>query len=166
MTDIAQLVEKKNAWLASQVDVEYPTKESLQGRDLYLSRQQTAHAVEYKNPLHPDDIEMEIYVIDFHRLTIMFAMLQAKFWQAESEQSLIVEFLTQIIFDENHPMYIAFAEGEPCACALTTPGDGIVLISDLWSLDPAHEAAFIAQLFDRIKLETQIDAPIWVEFID
>lgn len=123
----------KNQWLADQVNVQFPTKESLAGHKIY--QQHTSQRSYRVETIENDPVSVleqaEIYVVDFHRLTIMFALLQATRWQNESEQELIIEFLTQIIYSEPCDLILAFANGEPIASAIFTVSDSEALISDI-----------------------------------
>ncbi len=125
------IVEIKNQWLWSQVDVEYPTPESLKGRALYqahtASRQVQPFASQPQDSAALDDI----FLVDFHRLTIMFALLQAAQMETEAEQNLLVEFFTQIIFSEPCSLYVGFENSQPVAAAIVTAHDDNVLVSDI-----------------------------------
>ncbi|MBD1557539.1 flavodoxin [Vibrio sp. S9_S30] len=130
-----ELVERKNQWLCSQVDVKYPTKESLAGRKLYKAFQSNkAYTTESVNRSFIDDIADEIFIVDFHRLTICFATLYSNHWEEKESQSLIIEFLTQIILEPDFPIIIGFKNGEPIGCALGTILDKKILISDIYLL--------------------------------
>ena len=126
------IVDSKNKWLWSQVDVEYPTAESLQGRSLYQalieSRQVEELSVSEPQPAVALD---DIYLVDFHRLTIMFALLQATQFDSEQQQNLLVEFFTQIIYSQPCSLYLGFADGQPAAAAILTEQDNQVLLSDI-----------------------------------
>ncbi|EKO3376671.1 hypothetical protein KW419_21755 [Vibrio fluvialis] len=124
------IVEIKNQWLWSQVDVEYPTPESIKGRALY----QTLSEQRQTQPLLDQPVQGkldDIYLVDFHRLTIMFALLQASQMASEEEQNLLVEFFTQIIYSEPCALYLGFSESEPVAAAILTAQADAVLLSDV-----------------------------------
>ncbi|WP_083602539.1 hypothetical protein [Vibrio spartinae] len=126
--NIAQI---KNQWLSAQVDVAYPTPQSLAGRDLYLaSVQQCAYQnIELKTvtELMPQDV----YRVDFHRLTVMFAQLQATQYHALTEQEAIIEFFTQIIYSPPCELYLGFEQGKPVAAGILTQTETDILVSDL-----------------------------------
>jgi len=158
MTDsIPKVANLKNQWLSQHVDVQYPTQESLAGRKLYLS------SVE-KRSIQPFTLTKEdngfisaddIFLVDFHRLTVMFALLQSKRWTESSEQELIVEFLTQIIYSEPCELYIGFTEGEPTAAAIVTRTDSAILISDIITTsEDAQQSAkrFAASLLHKLDI--------------
>ncbi len=133
MTDsIPHVVTVKNQWLFDQVEVEFPTPESLRGRSVYKklcanTKVTTFVPSEYGETFNLDDI----FQVDFHRLTIMFSILQALRGQTEQEQNDLVEFFTQIIFSEPCSLYVAFYQAEPVAAAIVTEIEGQLLVSDI-----------------------------------
>ena len=91
-------IERKNAWLHDLVEVEFPTPESLKGRETYF---QATNAQEYqivaKDSLLEGEANLQaddIFLVDFHRLTIMFSILQSQRWEEQYDQEMIVEYLT------------------------------------------------------------------------
>ncbi|WP_104403096.1 flavodoxin [Vibrio penaeicida] len=135
------LVERKNQWLYSQVDVKYPTKESLAGRKLYQHFQSNkAYSTESSNPSFTSNIADDLFIVDFHRLTICFATLYSNLWEDKDSQSLIIEFLTQIILEPDFPIIIGFKNGEPIGCALGTIWDKEILISDIYLLNERKDS--------------------------
>lgn len=158
----------KNRWLASQIDVEFPTPESRAGYALY--QQRIAHAI--TEPLHlsldnqaahfsADDL----FLVDFHRLTIFFAQLQAQVWQTPEQQALTIEFFTQIIYSEPCDLYLGFQAGEPVACAILTQQEETALISDVVTLgnDATLAEDFVRALMQRCQLKDR--AEIFIESI-
>lgn len=155
---IAQL---KNQWLYKQVEVEFPTKESLKGKEIYqeslkgrtynICEQQTLNA----EPSDAFKLE-DVFVADFHRLTVMFALMQAKRWHTENEQQMIVEFLTQIIYSEPCQLYLGFSGGEPTACGIVTYTDDEMLISDLYAENESKRNAFIAALLEKESVREKL----------
>lgn len=134
MTELTpNICSVKNQWLAQQIDVEYPTKESIAGRKVYLSKaqEQVCENIEPSNMADVSYALEDIYLVDFHRLTVMFALLQSQRWQDKKEQELIVEFLTQIIYSEPCQLYVGFHNGEPSAAAIVTEHDNSLLVSDI-----------------------------------
>lgn len=72
-TQIVNYLNDKNNWLAEQVNVAFPTPQSIEGRDLYL---QAEKSKEYKltqqfQLLSSTWID-DVVLVDFHRLTIIF----------------------------------------------------------------------------------------------
>lgn len=161
---IPKIAEIKNEWLFQQVDVEFPTKESIAGLEVYkaslASRQyQPFDAdVEVADEFKQDDI----FLVDFHRLTVMFALVQASQWQEQSDRDLILEFLSQIIYSEPCSLYLGFSAGEPVAAAIVTHAEQSVLISDVVvKSQPLSEPSFIAGLCRKLDLNASSD--VWVE---
>ncbi|WP_117234080.1 flavodoxin [Vibrio maerlii] len=154
-----QLVEAKNQWLSSHVDVPYPTKESLLGRSLYqeYSKQCSIEPVEVSNE---DIVGFDLHKVDFHRLTVMFADLQASRWKGE-ERALVLEFLSQIILDDVVELYIV-GDGSGLVSAFTLTkiehslliGDLIITQSDLLQQD-------VVAMVNKVYAEPVTH--IWVE---
>ncbi|EEX94098.1 hypothetical protein VIOR3934_08186 [Vibrio orientalis CIP 102891 = ATCC 33934] len=165
-TLIPQIAQIKNSWLYQQIDVQFPTKESLKGLELY---KQAVATREYQvvtelptieTPFSPDDI----FLVDFHRLTVMFALIQASQWQSDFEQEMIVEFLTQIIYSEPCSLYLGFQSGEPVAAAIITKSEQNVLISDvvIKGREPSS-TDFIAALLSKLSNEFPANIEILIE---
>lgn len=125
------VVAIKNQWLLSQVDVEFPTTESLQGRDIYQALSQNTHVIPLSVQASDESLQQEIYLVDFHRLTVWFALLQATRCTDPQQQSLLVEFFTQIIYAPPCQLFVGFHLGEPVAAGMVTEHQGTVLLSDL-----------------------------------
>ncbi|GLO63745.1 hypothetical protein MACH09_42530 [Vibrio sp. MACH09] len=149
------VTEKKNQWLLSHVDVAYPTPESLAGKALYLKSQIN---VEYsqrtvQTKLTESKFIDDIYLVDFHRLTVMFAQLQASQWPNAEEQAVVLEFFAQISLSPDQPMYIGFKKGTPVICALLTAHNGDLLISDIATNcdDEEIKAQFADQLIEIVN---------------
>jgi hypothetical protein len=159
MSVLADIVEQKNQWLISQVDVPYPTEESVKVRDLYLNACGNSVCQIFEpSPLAQSTAYYdEIYLVDFHRLTVMFAQLQANQWQEAGHQVSILEFFAQIIISEQQPLYIGFKAGEPAACGLVTYLNDQLLISDVVAADgdPVHCELFVSQLIGQLAVDEQ-----------
>lgn len=161
MKDVAaRLYKQKNQWLASQIDVDFPTPESLKGRDLYTESLTGC----YLEPFQPGDItdpQLEWHCVDFHRLTVMFALLQSERWVVESQKNVVVEFFAQIILDPTYELFISFHEGKAVAAAMITRDEEVVLISDIVA-STEYSDEFIAnsliQSFDIAKT-----GDVWIE---
>lgn len=132
-----ELVEKKHQWLISHVDVNFPTAESILGRDLYIAREKQVQYVEIAatemETLDPSLLD-DVYLVDFHRLTVMFAQLQSTLWSDKSAQNYVLEFFAQIALSQDHDLYIGFKDGQATVCGVATMSDHTLLISDLVSL--------------------------------
>ena len=138
------IAETKNNWLYAQVDVEFPTKESLAGRALYQSQVEhkqyqelNIEALSSSNDLFAAE---DVFIVDFHRLTVMFSILFAKQWQSDEEQQLIIEFLTQIIYSEPCELYVGFQNEELVATAILTRDKGQLLVSDIATLNKVSDS--------------------------
>ncbi|WP_234496861.1 hypothetical protein [Vibrio maritimus] len=164
MKDIAtRLQNNKNQWLASQVEGGYPTKESLKGRDLYLEAQSSCH-LEPLEAGHESAFDIEWHLVDFHRLTIMFSILQSKRWANEKHQQLIVEFLTQIIVEPAHSLYLGFLKGNPIAAAMLCQEGETTLISDITCDNETcliDSDSLAASLIQSVGIAT--NSQIWLE---
>ena len=133
MEELPEVAQKKNKWLVSQVDVEYPTPESLKGRDLYLAHENPSRYTKLNTELteHQQPIADEVYLVDFHRLTVMFSILQASRWDSEEERAYVLEFFSQIILNDECQLFVGFANTTPVGCAIVTHAEDDVLISDV-----------------------------------
>ncbi|NRF26941.1 flavodoxin [Vibrio coralliilyticus] len=158
------IVETKNQWLSQHIDVEFPTKESLAGRQLYMAKSQDSQFETLVSLPEPSTAfsEQDIFKVDFHRLTVMFSLLQSKRWEEQNEQELIVEFLSQIIFSEPCDLYVGFQNGEPTAAAIVTKLDDSLLISDVISTLGEH-SAFVSSLVNHASVESSLYSYIYIE---
>lgn len=158
------IVETKNQWLSQHIDVEFPTKESLAGRQLYLTKSQDSQFEKLVGLPEPSTIfsEQDIFKVDFHRLTVMFSLLQSKRWEEQNEQELIVEFLSQIIFSEPCDLYVGFQNGEPSAAAIITKNGKELLVSDVVNLSGNNDE-FVASLLTHSTLEATNCEAIYIE---
>ncbi|MBN3495202.1 flavodoxin [Vibrio neptunius] len=160
----SSIIVAKNQWLSQHVDVEFPTQESLLGRALFLEKSAACEVrkLSHESESHEESRILDIYKVDFHRLTVMFALLQSKRWDKRHEQKLIVEFLSQIIFSEPCDLYIAFLNGESAASAIVTKQQNTLLISDIVTLGSEREA-FIASLLSHQSIEAPLFSDIYIE---
>ncbi|SHO58498.1 hypothetical protein [Vibrio quintilis] len=135
MVGIPQVVDEKIKWLSGQVDVEFPTEPSLKGRSIYLaSIKQCRYSEIVPDPAsdaYTDEALTNTYLVDFHRLTVMFALLQANQYDGQAEKDAIVEFFTQIILSPPCQLYLGFEAGQAVAAAIITRNDSELLISDI-----------------------------------
>ncbi|MCK6263885.1 flavodoxin [Vibrio sp. ZSDE26] len=165
----------KNQWLLQHVDVKYPTKESLEGKALYEQRISSVEydkwdsSASYDKPLF--DVE-NVYRVDFHRLTVMFSLLQSSQWKGEKQQANVLEFFTQIILSPPCELYIAFLDGEPSAAAIVTESDDTLLISDIVVTDKNNTIAegqdalrmsFVTHLIGLTNEKTESDRAVYIE---
>lgn len=169
MTDtIPHIAKIKNQWLAEQVDVQYPTKESLAGRKLYLAKAEQQHFTTLDTDIQyePNFAQEDIFLVDFHRLTVMFSLLQSQRWDKPEEQELIVEFLTQIIYSEPCQLYLGFSNGEPVAAAVVTTTDDAFLISDVvvnQASDIENCTRFALSIANKLSLNISSSCELYLE---
>ncbi|OEF23485.1 hypothetical protein [Vibrio rumoiensis] len=135
-SQVESYINDKNRWLTGQVDVEFPTPQSIDGRDLYLKKQQTKEYVcnEWADLLKPQPWLHEVILVDFHRLTIMFSVLQATQWADDVEaEKLIIEFLTQIILSDEYQLYIGIVDSKPVTALIGKQDteNNVTLFSDI-----------------------------------
>jgi hypothetical protein len=174
---LPEIVKKKNEWLIGQVEVQYPTQESLKGRDLYseLAKSKRYSHLETVMPESSPSSSLvdELYLIDFHRLTVMFSVLQASQWAEEQERAYVLEFFSQIILSEEFRLYIGFIDTNPVACAIVTQQGEEILISDIVvdaeyaksadiSSTTSFNLPFVKQLVDFLNID-RANGTIWVE---
>jgi hypothetical protein len=151
------IVELKNNWLYQQVDVEYPTQESLIGRAIYQQHQTERRCEPWSPIASPEGNHGDVYLADFHRLTIAFALLQADQYLDESDKSHIIEFLTQIMYSEPCELYLGFEKGRAVACAIITRSSGQVLVSDIVVKNGSQfvdAEGFASLLIDKLTIDT------------
>ncbi|MGO2497902.1 MAG: flavodoxin [Vibrio litoralis] len=119
-SQIESYILAKNQWLSKQVDVEFPTPESLIGRKVYLESQQNIkYSLSEVQSLLSNKVGLDVIEVDFHRLTILFSIIQAsQFSDNPEQQSLVIEFLTQIILDDEYQLFLGFDDGEPVSALI------------------------------------------------
>ncbi|MGF1762062.1 hypothetical protein [Aliivibrio kagoshimensis] len=163
-TLIEQKYLEKMSWMQSHVDVQYPTQESVIGKDYYLATEATETDtylldIDILNTLPLPPFSDEIVLIDNHRLTIRFAMLLSEKWPDHKES--VFEFLTQIILDESYQLFLAIEQGGPTACALVANvTNETVMISDLAfanNMKTINKQSFIVKLCQRLQLESDLN---------
>lgn len=153
-------VERKNAWLHDLVEVEFSTPESLKGREIYFQAlDHQAYQVVDKDTLLMGDPECnaeDIFLVDFHRLTVMFSILQSQRWDAQYDKDMIVEYLTQIILTPDFELYVGFKEGNPVGAAIVSQFEGNTLISDVAVSGSLEKSQFISDVAKRLDGEQKL----------
>ncbi|MEF1310921.1 flavodoxin [Vibrio mytili] len=153
-------IERKNAWLYNLVEVEFPTQESLKGRDIYFNtlNGQAYHSVDKSSLLSELSVfsENDIFLVDFHRLTIMFSILQSNRWEQQSDKDMIIEYLTQIILTPEFELYVVFAEGNPIGAAVASHFEGNTLISDLAVVPEVNQQDIVVSLAHKLSSEGKL----------
>lgn len=162
---IPQIAQIKNEWLYQQVDVEYPTKESIAGLALYKDKQASCNYETLQDT--PQDSGVfsadDVFLVDFHRLTVMFSLLQARRWEQQADQEMILEFLSQIIYSDPCSLYLGFKSGEAVAAAIVTQSEEASLISDVVTSDGYRQDDFTSALFNKLGLSVSSDHCVIVE---
>lgn len=126
--DLNTFHQQKLAWLANQVNVDFPTPESVKGRDVYLN-QETLDSAEYTY-LSPELTKnISILLVIEHRLTIRWAMTVASQWDAEYDD--VLEFLTQVDLCDDYQLFIALDGMKPVAACLSQAFDDVMYVSDV-----------------------------------
>ncbi|MBR9787394.1 MAG: flavodoxin [Vibrionaceae bacterium] len=160
-------IERKNAWLHDLVEVEFPTPESLKGRDIYFQTlKQQQYQIVDKESLLGRETECktdDIFLVDFHRLTIMFSLLQSQRWGKQYEQDMVVEYLTQIILTPDFELYVGFKDGNPVGAAIVSQFQGNTLISDVAVSDSIAKSQFESDLAKRLHNEEKLCGTIILE---
>lgn len=160
-------INRKNAWLHDLVEVEFPTKESIEGRAIYTRMLDalTYDAVD-KITLLENGQELtgdDIFLVDFHRLTVMFSILQSQRWSDKHEQEMIVEYLTQIILTPEFELYVGFKQGEAVAAAIVSQYEGNTLISDITVSQNLDKSQFVCDLAKKLNDGQKLCETIVVE---
>ena len=160
-------IKRKNAWLHDLVEVEFPTKESLEGREIYtrLLEEQTYQVVEKSSLLEKEChlASEDIFLVDFHRLTVMFSILQSQRWSDKHEQEMIVEYLTQIILTPEFELYVGFAEGEAIGAAMVSQYEGNTVITDTVTSHNLDKAQFVSDLATKLNAEQKLSETVVLE---
>ncbi|AEX24433.1 MULTISPECIES: hypothetical protein [Vibrio] len=160
-------IERKNAWLHDLVEVEFPTPESLKGRDIYFQTlKQQQYQIVDKDSLLAGEAECktdDIFLVDFHRLTIMFSLLQSQRWDKQYDKDMVVEYLTQIILTPDFELYVGFKDGSPIGAAITSHFEGNTLISDVAVSDVIEKSQFESDLAKRLDNEAKLCETVIIE---
>ena len=159
-----EIIKIKNQWFSQHVDVDFPTKESLLGRALFLSdaNKRTSYQLKVLPQTNLEYAEDGIFKVDFHRLTVMFSLLQSQRWGSSTDQALVVEFLSQIIFSPPCDLYVGFLQGEPAAAAVVTKYGNSLLVSDIVTTSSNHES-FLSTLLNHSSLAIEKYSDIYIE---
>lgn len=134
--------QQKLAWLVNQVNVDFPTPESVKGRDIYL-KQPVKDAVEhlFSEVTLPDTVS--VLPVTEHRLTIRWAMTVASQWTDEYDDML--EFLTQIDLCDDYQLFVALDGMKPIAACLSHVAGDTMYVSDIvLTSDVIDESGFLS----------------------
>lgn len=160
--EIPEIVQKKNQWLFSQLDIAYPAKESLLGRELYQSKLPSKTYQLLTQDQTPSQID-ELHKVDFHKLTVLFSLNQASAYQDETERAHMLEFLSQIMLSDEHVLYIGTQNGDVAASAIVTEAEDSLLISDVVVGNGQSINAFAKQILDFWAQDHASRDKVWVE---
>lgn len=158
---IEQLIEQKQTWMASHItEAEFPTPLSEKGLQLYQSNQldQSTQLVSSVPDSSPNTLT--IYPVDCHPLTIRFSMILASQWQEESEQEAVLEYLTQIMLEEDSParLFVGFFKGKPTVCGMIyQTDDALALVTDIHALPLANQQDLIDEMENYLLAEASSD---------
>ncbi len=164
--EIPAIAIKKNNWLLSQVDVAFPTKECLRGRDIYHENTlRKSYQLATSANLDSGETQVdEIYNVDFHKLTVMFSLNQASVGSNDTDKADLLEFFSQIILCDEHSLYIGLSNGEVVASAILTADEESLLISDVVNKQPGQSIlSFAQQLMALWEQDHGLKAQCWLE---
>lgn len=160
-SQIEQLINFKNAWMASHVtEAEFPTPLSERGLALYQSRQQPQSSQLISSIPDSSTNSLTIYPVDCHPLTIRYSLVLASKWQNEKEKEAVIEFLTQIMFEEGSAaqLFVGFFKGKPAACGMIFQSDNnLALISDVHALPLANQQNLISEMENSLLAKVYSD---------
>lgn len=136
--------------MASHVtEAEFPTPLSEKGLELYQEQQLQQSSQLISSILDSSTHDLTIYPVDCHPLTIRYSLVLASKWQDEQEKEAIIEFLTQIMFDDDSPaqLFVGFLNGKPVACGMIFQSkSNLALVSDVHALPLANQQALIEEM--------------------
>ncbi|ELR65590.1 hypothetical protein C942_00673 [Photobacterium marinum] len=147
-SQIEQLIKLKDTWMASHVtEAEFPTPLSQKGLALYQSQQQSSELISSV----PDNsaLSLSVYPVDCHPLTIRYSVVLSSKWESESDKEAMLEYLTQIMFEEDSParLFVGFFKGKPAACGMIFQSeDDLTLITDVHALPLNNQQDLISEM--------------------
>ncbi|UTV30144.1 hypothetical protein [Photobacterium atrarenae] len=161
-SQIEQLITSKNHWMASHItEAEFPTPQSQEGLALYQDRQAAGSYQLVKETDNTPAPQLSVYPVDCHPLTIRFALIIASQWPDEQEKETVIEYLTQIMLEEDSPaqLFVGFYRGKPTAAGMMFNGEAdqseLTLISDVCALAGPNDQAFVAEMTHYLINQTQ-----------
>lgn len=152
-----EILQTKIDWMLSHVEVDFPTRESLLGRAVYQDLMESSSVKAF----HPSDgpaPNLEWMKVDFHKMTVMFAHFFAHNAKVpEDSQTVLLEFMAQIILDDNPSLWLAFKQGEIVTTAITTESETELLISDFLSeFTPVGSIDELVNLLNPLKKQVYV----------
>ena len=149
-SQIEKHLNLKNVWMATHVtEAEFPTPLSKRGLELYQEQQLQQSSQTISSIPAPSTHALTIYPVDCHPLTIRYSLVFASKWQDGPEKEAVIEFLTQIMLDDDSPaqLFVGFLNGKPAACGIIFQSENnIALVSDVHALPLANQQALIEEM--------------------
>ncbi|PMG83237.1 hypothetical protein BCU83_05110 [Vibrio breoganii] len=171
--NVDHLQHQKTQWLLSQIDVAYPTRESVLGKACYLDLiekfSEINSLVSPAKDLNQAVSTTQWLRADFHKLTVLFARFMASHSDIpEASREFLQEFLAQIILDDQgaHSLCLGFEGSEVVGACIVSNTSEIVLVSDLIlknDLAQDVEVAAILNLFDTEMNQGEQSCPIFLQ---
>ncbi|GEA50349.1 hypothetical protein VIN01S_11530 [Vibrio inusitatus NBRC 102082] len=174
-TNVEHVHQQKNQWLLSQIDVDYPTRESVLGKACYLDLIEKSSEFSLQVNSFSGSTQVASNTdwlrADFHKLTVLFARFTASHSDIpEASREYLQEFLAQIILDDQgaHSLCIGFDGSEVVGVCIVSISSDTVLVSDLLletNLTQDVEIATILDLFDnelnQVEQQCQVFAQVY-----
>ncbi|MCQ1056898.1 hypothetical protein ACQKPX_11825 [Photobacterium sp. DNB23_23_1] len=161
-----QLIERKSRWMASHItDAEFPTPLSEKGLALYQDTQATVEFGPYQACDSSSSDSLSIYPVDCHPLTIRYALVLANRWQNNTDKEAVIEYLTQIMFEDNSPaqLYVGFFKGKPAACGMVfNDNEHGSLICDIAAIPLPNQQQLVAEMQQSLATKA-INQPLYSE---
>ncbi|MEZ9509840.1 hypothetical protein BCS96_09435 [Vibrio breoganii] len=170
--NVDHLQQQKTQWLLSQIDVAYPTRESVLGKACYLDLMEKFSEItsleSAANDLKQAVSTTEWLRADFHKLTVLFARFMASHSDIpEASREFLQEFLAQIILDDQgaHSLCLGFEGSEVVGACIVSSTSETILVSDLLlksDLGQQVEVAAILNLFDTEMNQGEQSCPVFL----
>lgn len=174
--NVEHLQQQKTQWLLSQIDVDYPTRESVLGKACYLDLvekfSEITSLVIPSTGLAPVASNTEWLRADFHKLTVLFARFMASHSAVpDASREYLQEFLAQIILDDQgaHSLCLGFNGSEVVGACIVSNDSKALLVSDLLlksDLTQDVEIAAILNLFDMEISQTEQNCQVFAQVFD
>lgn len=157
-SSVIELNQQKVEWLASQIAVDYPTRESVLGKASYLDLVESSPIDLFSIENKAASVDTVNWIeVDFHKMTVMFAKFMAQHASIpDSQREFLQEFLAQIILtsSDKHRLYLAFSDDDIIGSALASTDKSVLLLTDCLILNKVNDtqtamAALILQLLAK-----------------
>ncbi|GEA59392.1 hypothetical protein [Vibrio comitans] len=174
--NVEHLQQQKTQWLLSQIEVAYPTRESVLGKACYLDLiEKFSKIASLECPSSestPVANNTEWLRADFHKLTVLFAHFMATHSDIpDASREYLQEFLAQIILDDQgpHSLCIGFEGSEVVGVCIVSNTSDTLLVSDLLlknSLSKDLEIRSILNLFATEINQAEQNCQLFVQVFD